>query len=292
MTKYLRFGAVLFLALAIILSCTVVGNKLTDPATYSRTIEALDENRSTVLALTAASAAASAAISALPDDIGSPLSEEIADVTSWFMVILGFVYLEKYLLTILGSAACYILFPVGFGALLIHCFFPNGFLKGLGTKFIAFALVMVLAVPAGVRVSDMINNIYAESIAVTVESAEAVGNNLTGAAEADEESGTVIDEASSVLSQGTSPSGRIIGKFKNVLNRFIEATAIMIVSSCLIPVLVVLFFVWVAKTLFNIPMAMPTQLLKPHKHRHNHGHSGRLQYGGAMQDDDSDEEIE
>ena len=60
MAKYLRIAGAILLALTIILSCTVVGNKLTDPATYSHTIEALDKNRTTVLALSAASAVASA----------------------------------------------------------------------------------------------------------------------------------------------------------------------------------------------------------------------------------------
>ena len=123
MRKYLRMGAVFILALAIILSCTVVGNKLTDPATYAHTIEVLDQNRVTVLGLSAASAAASAAISAIPDDICSPLAQEISELTSWFLVILAVIYLEKYLLTILGAAACYLMIPVGCGALLINCFF-------------------------------------------------------------------------------------------------------------------------------------------------------------------------
>ena len=57
MVKYLRGGLIVILALAIILSCTFVGKKMTDPSTYAHTIEVLDENRTTVLALTAASAA-------------------------------------------------------------------------------------------------------------------------------------------------------------------------------------------------------------------------------------------
>ena len=69
MAKNLRIAGAILLALTIILSCTVVGNKLTDPATYAHTIEVLDHNRTTILGLTAASAAASAAISALPDDV-------------------------------------------------------------------------------------------------------------------------------------------------------------------------------------------------------------------------------
>ena len=38
MAKNLRIAGAIFLALTIILSCTVVGNKLTDPATYAHTI--------------------------------------------------------------------------------------------------------------------------------------------------------------------------------------------------------------------------------------------------------------
>ena len=108
MAKYLRIAAILILSFTIILSCTYVANKLTDPATYSHTIEVLDNNRATVLALSAASAGASAAVSALPSDICSPLAEQLSRFTTWFLMILSVIYLEKYLLTIFGAAACYL----------------------------------------------------------------------------------------------------------------------------------------------------------------------------------------
>lgn len=148
MAKYLRIAAIAILALAIILSCTVVGSKLTDPATYAHTIEVLDRNRTTVLGLSAASAAASAAVSALPDDICSSISEQISEFTVWFTLILGFIYLEKYLLTIFGAAACYLLLPVGCGALLINCFFPRGGLRSMGTKLLILAAAVLLVIPA------------------------------------------------------------------------------------------------------------------------------------------------
>ena len=73
MAKYTRIALIFILALAIVLSCTVAGRKLTDPATYAHTIEVLDRNRSTVLGLSSAAAAASSAVSALPDDTCSPM---------------------------------------------------------------------------------------------------------------------------------------------------------------------------------------------------------------------------
>lgn len=271
MAKVLRLTVVAILALAIILSCTVLGNKMTDPTTYSHTIEVLDKNRTTVLGLTAASAAASAAVSALPDDIGSSIAEEISDCTSWFMTILGFIYLEKYLLTILGAAACYILLPIGCGVLLINCFFPKGTLKSIGMKLVTFGVVVLIAIPSSVWISDQINAIYNESIEITVESASTVSDSLIGEiTNENQESSSVIDEAKTIINTITGSVAKVIEQFKNVLNRFIEATAVMIVTTCLIPILVVLFFAWVVKTLFNVPIIIPTQSLKPKKLKRPH----------------------
>ena len=266
MEKAFRITVIVTLALAIILSCTVVGNKLTDPATYSHTIEVLDQNRSTVLGLSAAAAAASAAVSALPDDICSPLAQEISEFTTWFLLILGVLYLEKYLLTILGAAACYLLIPLGCGAFLINCFFPKDTLKRTGTRLLAFAVSVLLVIPTGVWVSDQINAIYSESIALTVQSAAAVTDNLIGSVtDENEEETTVIDEAKALLGDLSGSVAAVVEQFKNVLNRFVEATAVMIVTTCLIPVLVILFFAWIVKTLFNIQVVLPAPPLKPKK---------------------------
>lgn len=270
MAKYIRIAAVFILALTIILSCTVAGNKLTDPATYSRTIELLDKNRSTVLGLSAASAAASAAVSALPDDICSPLAQEISEFTTWFLLILSVVYLEKYLLTIFGAAACYLLIPVGCSALLINFFFPKGFLQSIGVRLLALGAALLLVIPTSVWVSDQINDIYSKSIDITVASANAVSDNLIGemAAE-DQENTTVIDEAKAILGDVSGSVAGVIDQFRNVLNRFVEATAVMIVTTCLVPILVILFFVWIVKLLFDIPVILPAAFAKPKKKPHH-----------------------
>lgn len=268
MIKQLRIVFVCILALAVILSCTIIGDRLTDPATYAHTIDVLDQNRSRVLGLSAASAAASAAVSALPDDICSPLAQEISEFTTWFLLILSVIYLEKYLLTIFGAAACYALIPVGCSALLINCFFPRQLFQSIGTKLLAFGTVLLLVIPTSVWVSDQINAIYVKSIEITVESANAVSDNLIGEISVDaEENTTVIDEAKAILGDVSGSVAGVIDQFRNVLNRFIEATAVMIVTTCLIPVLVILFFLWIVKTLFNVPILLPTQ---PYRSRKKH----------------------
>lgn len=277
MAKYLRIAGAVILALAIILSCTVVGTKMTDPATYSHIIEVLDDNRATVLKLTAASAAASAAVSALPDDICSPLAQEISEFTTYFMLILSVLYLEKYLLTIFGAAACYLLVPAGCSALLVNCFFPKATLQSIGTKLVIFGAALLLVIPSSIWVSDQINAIYAESIELSVDAATAVSENLIGDATGeDEENTTVIDEAKALLGDLSGSVAGVVDQFKNLLNRFIEATAVMIVTTCLIPILVIVFYVWIVKTLFNVQVILPSSLPRPKKLKHTRKDDGEL----------------
>ncbi len=277
MAKYFRMAGAFILALTIILSCTVIGNKLTDPATYSHTIEVLDHNRTMVLGLTAASAAASAAVSALPDDVCSPLSQEISEFTTYFMLILSVIYLEKYLLTILAAAACYLLIPAGCSALLVNFFFPKGMLQSIGTKLVVFGAAVLLVIPTSVWVSDQINEIYSESIEITVTSASAVSENLIGeVANEGEENTTVIDEAKALLGDLSGSVAGVVEQFKNLLNRFIEATAVMIVTTCLIPILVIVFFIWIMKTLFNVQIIIPPSPPKPKRLKRSHGDENEL----------------
>ena len=39
---------------------------------------------------------------------------------------------------------------------------------------------------------------------------------------------------------------------ENLMNRFIEAIAIMVVTSCIIPILVLLVFLWIVKMIFQV----------------------------------------
>ena len=58
------------------------------PETHRTSIEYLNEKQATVMKLTAASTAASAAVSALPGDTGSAIAEKLADLSSDFLIVL------------------------------------------------------------------------------------------------------------------------------------------------------------------------------------------------------------
>ena len=263
-----------------LLSFFVIARFTSSTEFNAKTIQSLDDKKTTVMELAAASTAASAAITLIPGDVGTPIANKLADLSSYFLIVLCAIYLEKYLVTITGYAAFKILGPIA-------CVFFSGYLlwrkeilRVVAQKFLLFGLAVYLVIPASVKVADMIETTYASSIESTIETAKQTTDEIeseTG------ESGQVDDKSSNEKSQSDSDSdskenagGFFSGLFnkvqegvstatanvENVLNNFIEALAILLVTSCLIPILVLIFFVWLVKMLLGLNIDIPTSVRK------------------------------
>lgn len=263
-----------------LLSFFVIARFTSSTEFNAKTIQSLDDKKTTVMELAAASTAASAAITLIPGDVGTPIANKLADLSSYFLIVLCAIYLEKYLVTITGYAAFKILVPIA-------CVFFSGYLlwrkeilRVVAQKFLLFGLAVYLVIPASVKVADMIETTYASSIESTIETAKQTTDEIeseTG------ESGQVDDKSSNEKSQSGSDSdskenagGFFSGLFnkvqegvstatanvENVLNNFIEALAILLVTSCLIPILVLIFFVWLVKMLLGLNIDIPTSVRK------------------------------
>ena len=104
-------GIVLLLLVAL-LSFNKISVVTSSPETYASMIESLDEKRNTVTGLIATSTATSAAITVLPDDVGTPIAEKIADLSTYFLIVLGAIFLEKILLTVGGYVTFKCIVPI------------------------------------------------------------------------------------------------------------------------------------------------------------------------------------
>ena len=92
-----------------LLSFFVIARFTSSTEFNAKTIQSLDDKKTTVMELAAASTAASAAITLIPGDVGTPIANKLADLSSYFLIVLCAIYLEKYLVTITGYAAFKIL---------------------------------------------------------------------------------------------------------------------------------------------------------------------------------------
>ena len=86
--------------LIALLSVFVLSGPASSPDLHGSTLAALEEKQTTVLELSAASAAASAAITLIPGDVATPIADKLADLSSHFLLVLCAVFLEKYLTSV------------------------------------------------------------------------------------------------------------------------------------------------------------------------------------------------
>lgn len=156
----------------MLLSVSVFSKMASDPSNHEKTLEALDEKKADVLKLTATSAAASTALAAIPGDATTPVANKLADLTSYFLVILMVVFLEKYLVTLTGYAAFSILIPAACILLAAGICLSRNLLKILAAKIAVFALVIFMIIPFSMKVSGIIEETYDVSMETTIEEAE------------------------------------------------------------------------------------------------------------------------
>lgn len=259
---------------------------LSSPETYAGIIRSIDDKVETVLKLTASSTAASAGITAIPGDAGTPIAEKLADFSEYGILILCVLYAEKYLLSILGSGvfkyiipiAC-ILYPIGF-------FRDLEGIKPILKKIAIVSLALYFVIPLSVHISDRIYDTYQASIDNTISAAEDLAEDATLAGSSAEDQ-NAIQRIWGYLSESAS---NFADRGAEILNRFIESLAVMIVTSCVIPILVLLFSLWIINQVFGF--SIPTPSRHPRLRPHLPAPRRRLGSGASVPEEPEDEEEE
>lgn len=274
----LKFGIVALLIIAALLSEFVGRPHFENVETWSGTIEVIDAKKDNVLALTTSTIALSAAISALPDDTGTPVAEQLTQLSGNLGIVLAVLYLEKYLLTIFGFLSFGVLVPMAFalfaGSLFLHGRLSAGHtLFILGVRILLVGIIAVAVVPASVWVTQRIDETYQTSIS----QAESEGST-----EESEPTDSESQENKNFWDSIASGAAQLVSNLKDGIKsvtdgvveqvtNLIEGAIVMIVTSCLIPLLVLAAFLWMGHSLVGIDVSAPTNYLAqrlPRKKQH------------------------
>ena len=290
--KKLQIGFIVALVVLALLSGFVARPHFADTKTWDSTIEVIDQKKGNVLALTTSCVALSAGITALP---GTPVAEQLAQLSGNLGIVLAVLYLEKYLLTILWSVGLGILIPfalVLFAVSLgIHGrWSTSAVLRRVATRVLVVAMIGMALVPASVWVSQKVDETYR----VSIEAAEQKAADAAGAADSDSskvskkktestESKNVLEQladgASGLVTSVTSGAKQMTDEIVQQVTDLIEGVIVMIVTSCVIPLLVLAAFLWLGHVLLGIDISGPANYLTgrflgaPSKHTKKGGQS-------------------
>lgn len=242
---------VVFLLLAV-LSIMVPGRHFAKPESHSGSVQELDEKKSDVEKLAGAAVAASAAISLMPGDFGTPIADKLADLSGYFLFILCAIYIEKFLVSVGGILAFDVLIPIGLVLLAVNIFWPSK-LKAMAIRLISLGMILMLLVPASLKISNLVEKQYEDEIQQTVDMANQETETLKGTADRSDDDSLWADFTAKIKGGSTT----IMNKIESTLNSFIDAIAVYIVTSCVIPVAVLLVGIWIIKMLFHLDFRLP-----------------------------------
>lgn len=271
--KKLQIGFIVALVVLALLSGFVARPHYADTKTWDSTIEVIDQKKGNVLALTTSCVALSAGITALPGDTGTPVAEQLAQLSGNLGIVLAVLYLEKYLLTILWSVGLGILIPfalVLFAASLgIHGrWSTSAVLRRVATRVLVVAMIGMALVPASVWVSQKVDETYQ----VSIEQAEQKATSAADASSSKSEKKSKVktdknvleqltEGASSLLTSVTDSAKSMTDEVVQQVTDLIEGVIVMIVTSCVIPLLVLAAFLWLGHVLLGIDISGPTNYL-------------------------------
>lgn len=251
-----------------ILSIFVISNITSSAEFHAKTIKSLDDKKITVMELTAATAGTATAIAAIPSDATTPLANQIMQLSSYLLIVIGAIFLEKILLTLTGYITFTFIIPISCLMFAIYLYVPKDILKNLAIKLAIFGLVIFMIVPVSVRISNLIENTYENSINQTIEDAKNLGNEVEKTKENEtknQEEGiwnTITSTVTGVISNIGTSVAELIEKGKIILSNFIDAIAILLITTCVIPITVLLVIIWIIKIIFGINIPIKNIKLK------------------------------
>ena len=238
-----RITIAIVLVVIAALSFAVIGSWAASPDTYYGSMQTLDDVQGQALAMTASATGLATVAAMVPGDTTTPIANKLMDLSGYMVLVYVFITLEKYLLTLTGGLAFKILIPLGLIliAFAVTCFSSKetmwNFMTKLAAKMIIAALLFWALVPVSLLVTNVINDTYDYAY-----SDEAAGE---------------IEEDSSGFSLGAKVSEKI-DELEDAMNKLIEGIAVMIVTTCVIPICVLLLFLLIIRSVTELNFTMPS----------------------------------
>ncbi|MBE5799035.1 MAG: hypothetical protein E7321_03690 [Clostridiales bacterium] len=269
MTKHKRIIAeiilIIVLLLLAVLSVTIVNDHLSSPSFHSRTISILNEQKQDALTLSVAVTAASTALSTLPNDTASPIADELADLSLPLFLIVAVIYLEIFLLTTFGWISSSFLFPAACILMIIFVLCRKEFLLVWIKRILVLALALIMIIPASATITVQIEDTFSETVNQKLHAASHIAS-VSEISEEDEDSNAILSFFSGLADNVIS----LADAARNMLSTLVDAIAILLITSCIIPALTLLLFLQAIKSAMNvdIPTRKLALLIPPTKKDH------------------------
>lgn len=248
---------ILLAVFVMVFSFTVLVQKIPETKYVQKTVERLEESQNTIMKFSGSTMGTSVAISALPDDFGSPLAGTIADLNMYFIFMFAVIFVEK-LLVIEGIKIAFA-YIVPAACLLYMAFVlsSKNVFKNFANKLLILGMAIIIVIPFSTYFTETVCNDYLAYVEETIEEADAGAAKINEVMAESDEDATFFDRISAAFKTSIQSVSDLLAYFKNVVRKCVNSVAIMLVTTFVVPLLILMLFRWLLKELFALHIPFP-----------------------------------
>lgn len=255
--RILKICVALFIA---VFSIVVLAKKIPETRFFSESVNSIESSKESVMGLTGASLATSLAISALPDDFATPIAETLSDLNKYSVLILAALLVERLIVLIGTKVAFMYLIPTACAIYALGVWFKKSGVRHFSYKLVILGLMIILVIPVSTHFIDAVGGEYLQYVANTIDETNEGAGKINEILAQGETGDTLMDKLSGLVNVAIKGVNELIEYFENGVKKCITSLAIIIVCTCVMPILTLLFFKWLLKELFSIKL--PTEGIK------------------------------
>ena len=255
--RIIKLAKCLVAVLVMVVSIFVLAQKVPQTKMVEDTIESIEESNKTIMEFSGATITTSLALSAFPNDFATPLASTLSDLNTYFIFIFAVLFVEK-LIVIEGVKLAFVyIIPAACILYIAYVSFGKDIFKNFATKLAVLGLAVVFVIPLSTYFTEKVCADYLVYVDETIEEANAGAEKVNEVMASGEEEATIFDKLSDAFQTAIQGVNDLMAYFENVIKKCVNSIAIMIVTTFVLPLLVLFLFRWLLNELFAWNLAKP-----------------------------------
>ena len=254
--KLVKILAIVFL---MVFSFTVLTHVIPESKFIQDTVKHLEDSQNTIMKFSGTTIATSLSLSALPNDFASPLASTVSDLNTYFIFIFAVLFVEKLLVIEGIKIALAAIIPAACILYIASLVFEKEGFRKFGKKLLIVGISVILVIPISTHFTEKVCADYLAYVDETIEEADAGANKIN---ELMTEDATFFDKLTDAFKTAITYVNDLLAYFKNVVKKFVNSVAVMIVTTFVLPMLVMLLFRWLLTELFALHLPEPKVSIK------------------------------
>ena len=257
--KLVKILAIVFL---MVFSFTVLTHVIPESKFVQDTVKHLEDSQNTIMKFSGTTIATSLSLSALPNDFASPLASTVSDLNTYFIFIFAVLFVEKLLVIEGIKIALVWMIPAACILGILAIVFEKEMFKNFAKKLLILGISVILVVPMSTHFTETVCADYLTYVDETIEEADAGAGKINEIMAEGNEEATFFDKLSDAFKTAISDVNDLLAYFKNVVKKCVNSVAVMIVTTFVLPMLVMLLFRWLLTELFALHLPAPKVSIK------------------------------